>query len=156
MPRHVFPWAALRGDNISKVIMRAPRVRCTHVFFQWAHYVIFVQLSGTTRTKKTKLKDDPLSFSSESPLPLTLQRACPSVVFSLCFNSVFRFGRPAASPCWHCTEHTVVLCFWSFELIHGMAHAPTSCAPGLVVATYCRAGRVALGTQSFPHEKWAW
>ena len=29
-------------------------------------------------------------------------------------------------------------------------HRP-SCAPGLVVATYCRAGRVAAGTQRFPH-----
>ena len=55
VPRHVFPWAGLRGD-ISKVIMRGPRVRCTHVFFQWAHYVIFVQLPGTTRPQKQNLK----------------------------------------------------------------------------------------------------
>ena len=54
--------------------------------------------------KKTKLKDDPLPFSSELSLPLTLQSACPSVMFSFCFTCVFRFGRPAASPCRYCFE----------------------------------------------------
>ena len=74
--------------------------------------MIFVQFSGTIRpNKKTKLKDDPLSFSSELSLPLTLQSACPSVMFSLCFTCVFRFGRPGASPRWQCIEHHVVCGF---------------------------------------------
>ena len=106
---------------------------------------------NNSHQKKTKLKDDPLPFSSELSLPLTLQSACPSLMFSLCFTCVLRFGRPAASPCRYCTERHVVCGFFlSCELIHGTAHAPTSCVPGLVVATCCPAGRVALGTQRFP------